>query len=1098
MPKKKATDLPRRRSFGKTQGPKRSPGKYKLPSAAERPLVLAKLRAPRAETAIPRATGFRELERVFRRTPVVWLAAPAGAGKSTLAASYVHSRRRRHLWYQLDARDADPAAFFHYLREAVLRMAPRARMRLAGFTPDNLANPGNYARQFFEQLGTILKPPLLLVFDNYQDLPEQSPLHGLLADGLRALPEAVRVLVLSRSEPPAAFASLLVAGQLALLDGGVLTLTLAETRRLAQRYRFRTLTTAAVSNLHARTRGWVGGAVLMLEQAAREREATPDFDRPVAQTLFDYFVAEVLTRIPVAQQKVLQETALLSEVGVENAAALTGDSAADRTLQEFARKHYFTFRLSGSGVVYRYHPLFREFLLAQLQQRPPAELAVLRAKAASVAEAQGDVEAAALLLQQASAWKELALLVLRHAPVLVGNGQIATLEGWLRSLPDAAIEREPWLLYWLGVCRMPFDTDEARAQFEMAFAQFRERKDARGLYLTWTGAVESIMFGFRDFHVADSWIEVLDGLLRDYPEFPDPATGARVACAMLLTLSLRQPHHPRIAEWRERAHALFCANADARFRAFAGVVLSTHYTWMGDLTRAAFVIEQLRPLAQEESATPLARVTAKVTEAMVLVRLSEHDACAAAIADGLELAGHLGVRSWLSQLHSQAATHALSEGDAAAAERSLRSMRAALDASRYIDVCMAHQHAAGIALLRRDTLAAAQEAEQALALAYQAGTPFHAALSHIGLVHARRAQGNRSEALAHLAEAERIAQSMRSRLLEFMCLLLKAFLALDVGATKEADDTLRAGLALGRLQGYVNTYWWLAETMEAVCARALAAGIETEYAVGLIRRRGLAPPPGSDAPEAWPYRVKLCTLGRFELVIDDAQFRFEGRTQKKILDLLKALIAFGGRDVAESTLCDALWPGAEADAARASLKVTLHRLRQIVGHDALTLNESRISLDPRYVWTDARAFDGLTSRLPEVDRLPADELAVLGERMFRLYRGPFLAGDEQVFVLGERERLRGRMLRAIAVLAGRFQHDGAHTEALAWYECGIEAEPLTESFHRGVMRVCLALHRHAEGLAAYERARRIFATHLQVVPSPETEALARALRRAGV
>lgn len=1097
MPKKKATGLPRRRSLGKTQGPKRSPGKHKLPGAAERPRVLAKLRAPRAETAILRATGFRELERVFRRTPVAWLAAQAGAGKSTLAASYVHSRRRRHLWYQLDARDADPAAFFHYLREALLRIAPRARTRLTGFTPDNLASPVNYARQFFEQLGAILKPPFLLVFDNYQDLPEHSPLHSLFADGLRALPETVRVLVLSRGEPPAAFVSLLVAGQLALIDGGVLALTLAETRRFAQRYHFKTLTAAAVGNLHARTRGWVGGAVLMLEQAARERGVAPDFDHPVAQTLFDYFVSEVLTRIPLAQQKVLQVTALLSEVSADNAAALTGDSAADRTLQEFARKHYFTFRLSGSGAVYRYHPLFREFLLAQLQQRPPVELATLRQKAAAVAEAQGDVEAAALLLQQASAWKELALFVLRHAPALVGKGQLATLESWLHTLPDAVIEREPWLLYWLGVCRMPFDTDEARAQFEMAFAQFRERKDAHGLYLAWTGAVESIMFGFRDLHVADVWIEALDGLLRDYPEFHDAATGARVACAMLLTLSLRQPHHPRIAEWRERVYALFCASNDARFRAFAGVYLTVHYIWMGDFTRIAFVIGQLRPLARDEAATPLARVTVRLSEAMAQLRLAEHDACTTAIAEGLELAELLGVRSWLSQLHSQATANALSQGDATAAERSLHAMRAALEASRYIDVCMAHQHAAGIALLRRDVLAAARETEQALALARQAGTPFHTALSHIGLVHARRAQGNRADALAHLAEAERIAQSMRSHLLEFMGLLLKARLALDAGATVEADDALRAGLALGREQGYVNTYWWLAETMEAVCARALAAGIETEYVIGLIRRRGLAPPPGNDAPEAWPYRVKLYTLGRFELVIDDAPFRFEGRTQKKTLELLKALIAFGGRDVAESTLCDALWPGTEADAARASLKVTLHRLRQIVGHDALTLNESRITLDPHYVWTDARAFDGLTSRLPEVDRLPADALAAFGERMFRLYRGPFLAGDEQVFVLGERERLRGRMLRAIAVLAGRFQHDGAHAEALAWYERGIEAEPLTESFHRGVMQVCLTLHRPAEGLAAYERARRIFATQLQVVPSPETEALARALRQAG-
>lgn len=1066
-------------------------------SAANATSALAKLRAPRTEWAIPRPAWFRQLDRVFRRTPVAWLPAPAGAGKSTLVASYSHARR--HLWYQIDARDADPAAFFNYMYEAVVRRAPRARARLSAFGPDNLANPGNYARSFFEQLGAILRPPLLLVLDNYQDLPDDSPVHELLAEGMRVLPDGIQILVLSRSEPPAAFAALMVARRLTLLDGGALAFTLAETRRVAQGYRLGRLAADAVARLHARTRGWAAGTVLMLEQATREGAAAPDFDRPVAQTLFDYFAAEVLARAPAAQQKVLRETALLSEVSAENAAALTGEPAAMRMLQEFARKRYFTYRSSGVTPVYQYHPLFREFLLAQLQQRlAPVDLAALRQRAAALAEAHGRIEDAAELLQHAGAWPEMSELVLRHAAALVGKGRLATLEGWLRALPEAVLDHEAWLLYWLGVCRMPYDNDDARAQFEAAFAQFRDRRDARGVFLAWTGAVESIMFGFRDFHVADPWIESLDALLRDYPEFPDPATGARLACAMLIALSLRQPQHPRIAEWRERVHALFCAIRDARFRAFAGVYLSIHYTWMGDFVRAAFVIEQLRPLAQEDGATPLARVTAKVSEAMVLARLAEHNACDAAIAEGLALAGRLGVKNWLSQLHSQAAANALSRGDADRAEASLIEMRAVLDESRYIDVCMAHQHAAGIAMLRRDALAVVQHATRALALAHQAGTPFHEALSQIGLVHAQRAQGDGTQARWHLDAAQRIAVAMHSRLLEFMCLLLAARLALDAGSVKEADAALRAGLALGREQAYVNTYWWLAETMEAVCARALAAGIETDYVIGLIRRRGLVPPSDDGTHESWPYHARIHTLGHFELTIDGQPFRPEGRAQKKTLELLKALIALGGRAVPESRLCDALWPGAEADDARVNFKVTLHRLRQIMGHEALALHESKLTLDPRYVWVDAWSFEKLAGTLLDTGGdMSASVRAQTGERLLALYRGPFLAGDEQVFVLALRERLRARLLRAIAALADSLGRDGAHDAAMSWYERGIEAEPLAEPFHQGLMRACLALRRPAEGLVAYERARRVFATQLQVSLSPVTEALVRSLRQAG-
>jgi hypothetical protein len=41
-----------------------------------------------------------------------------GAGKSTLAATYLEEAQLSGVWYQLDAGDSDPATFFYYLREA--------------------------------------------------------------------------------------------------------------------------------------------------------------------------------------------------------------------------------------------------------------------------------------------------------------------------------------------------------------------------------------------------------------------------------------------------------------------------------------------------------------------------------------------------------------------------------------------------------------------------------------------------------------------------------------------------------------------------------------------------------------------------------------------------------------------------------------------------------------------------------------------------------------------------------------------------------------------------------------------------------------------
>lgn len=60
----------------------------------------AKISRPRASAHYPRTRLFKELDR-SRRHPIVWMAAPGGAGKTTLASSYLAARNLKTLWYQL-------------------------------------------------------------------------------------------------------------------------------------------------------------------------------------------------------------------------------------------------------------------------------------------------------------------------------------------------------------------------------------------------------------------------------------------------------------------------------------------------------------------------------------------------------------------------------------------------------------------------------------------------------------------------------------------------------------------------------------------------------------------------------------------------------------------------------------------------------------------------------------------------------------------------------------------------------------------------------------------------------------------------------------
>src|ERR1700744_2956194 len=87
---------------------------------ADRPFTRSnKLAAPHTAGLVVRQRLFREIERAPARG-VIWIAAPPGAGKSSLAATWLYSGRgaARHghaLWYRLNETDADPIVFFEQL-----------------------------------------------------------------------------------------------------------------------------------------------------------------------------------------------------------------------------------------------------------------------------------------------------------------------------------------------------------------------------------------------------------------------------------------------------------------------------------------------------------------------------------------------------------------------------------------------------------------------------------------------------------------------------------------------------------------------------------------------------------------------------------------------------------------------------------------------------------------------------------------------------------------------------------------------------------------------------------------------------------------------
>jgi ATP/maltotriose-dependent transcriptional regulator MalT len=165
---------------------------------------LGKVTRPILKGIFPRKRLFSMLDGM-RERPIIWISGPAGSGKTTLVSSYFEARKLPCLWYQMDEGDADLATFFYYLGQAAKKMAPRKYKPLPLLTPEYRQGIPTFTRRYFQNLYERLKPPFALVFDNYQDLPEESPFHEIILSGLSAIPEGVNVIVVSRKGPPPLF-----------------------------------------------------------------------------------------------------------------------------------------------------------------------------------------------------------------------------------------------------------------------------------------------------------------------------------------------------------------------------------------------------------------------------------------------------------------------------------------------------------------------------------------------------------------------------------------------------------------------------------------------------------------------------------------------------------------------------------------------------------------------------------------------------------------------------------------------------------------------------------------------------------------------------
>jgi len=817
------------------------------------------------------------------------------------------------------------------------------------------------------------------------------------------------------------------------------------------------------------------------------------------EEIFHYFSSEILNPMDSETQDFLLKTAFLPQMTESMVERLTENSQAGRILNRLNRGNYFTEKRVLDEPIYGYHPLFREFLLSRSEESSSKQsLSLLRRRAADILEEHGQVGSAARLLKEISDWDALTRLVLKHAPVLHAQGRDSVLEKWLRSIPPELFESHPWLFFWMGSCRLFANPAESRPCFEQAYRQMRMKKDATGIFLSWSGMVDSVNlgYGFESFSVLDQYLKDLEEIRQDYPVFPSPEIEVRVASSVIAALVLRQPDHPEIESWVERVirlardPSLFNAKVQALF------FLAYYHNYRGNREQARLAIDQMGQMSQSPLASPFVKVMTLHIEAMHDCIFGLNRECLEAVRKGLELSRKTGVSFLYHGWFAFGGFAAFQMNDLNAGKGFLKQMASCQPNFRPLDIAYYYLLQVNEALISGKLRQASLHADLAFKLALDIGSP--ALTIRCLLVRARTLQeiGRLPEALKHLKQASDLSRRMGIEFGTFCCLFTKAQFEFDRGEEKKARDILRKALSLGKDRGFMGLFIDRPATTARICMKALEAGIEVDYVREMIRERNLAPEQRPWHLENWPWPLKIFTLGRFAILKDDKSVRFTGKVQQKPLDLLKALIAFGGKDVGEHRLTDTLWPDADGDLAHQSFASNLHRLRELIGFEkAILRQENQLTLDERYCWVDIRAFEHLLEKADVQWKAGEIENSVeLIEKAIDFYKGPFLGQEvEQPWSMDISERLRSMFLRSVKKLGTYWIEKGQLEKALECYQKGLEVDRLAEEFYQGLMSCYHQLGRQTEALSTYHRCKKALSTSLGIKPSSKTEAFYKAV-----
>ena len=458
------------------------------------PISKTKIIVPNRRPEILSRPRLLENIRALLDNKLILLSAPAGYGKTSLLIDLVSQLEMPVCWLALDLLDSDPQRFIAYLIASLSERFPDV-----GAVSRSHLSRSNSIEQDAEsilvmltnEIYEVIEGDFLLIIDDYHLLDDAPVISGLVNRFLELVMENCHVILSSRTLPSLEDVTLMVAReQVAGLSHAELAFQPSEVQALyAQNYHQR-LSDETAREFVAQTGGWITGMVL---------SNLPGMPRISGVDTFSYLGQQVLNQQPDHIREFLLRTSLPDEFNAEFCAMVLSPLHADHQnwydiMSFILDKNLFVLPLESDGRWLRYHPLFREFLQTRLKEERPHEMRSILEQMVKAYEKLGDWEKAYFTCKQLDDSEALADVVeMAGTPML--QSAIATLEGWVNSLPPVMLQTRPGLISLRGpILAVKGNLHESNELLNKAVSIYRKNGSTEGLILALLRRANTLRF----------------------------------------------------------------------------------------------------------------------------------------------------------------------------------------------------------------------------------------------------------------------------------------------------------------------------------------------------------------------------------------------------------------------------------------------------------------------------------------------------------------------------------------------------------------------------------------------------------------------------